>query len=168
MATTSPPAQAQAAALPLSGRVAIVTGASGPAEALAAELPSAVAVKADVSDEAGVRSLFDAAESACGGGAAHILVACAGHAVSTIPTLAATSAADFDATFAVNTRGAFLCLREAANRLRRCGGGRIVAVSSTLAVTLRPGYGAYAGSKAAVEAMVRVMAKEAGASRTRG
>uniref|UniRef100_A0A0E0AG95 Uncharacterized protein n=1 Tax=Oryza glumipatula TaxID=40148 RepID=A0A0E0AG95_9ORYZ len=190
MATNSAPAQAQAAALPLSGRVAIVTGASrgigraiaihlaslgasvvvgyasssGPAEALAAELPSAVAVKADVSDEAGARSLFDAAEAAFGGGAAHILVACAGLAVSTYPRLADTSAADFDAAFAVNARGAFLCLREAANRLRRGGGGRIVAVSSTLAATLLPGYAAYAASKAAVEAMVRVMAKEVGAS----
>ncbi|XBJ20348.1 hypothetical protein VPH35_011189 [Triticum aestivum] len=79
------------AALPLGGRVAIVTCASrgigraiaahlsslgasvvlgyasstADADALATELPRAVAVRADVSEEAGVRSLFDAAESAC-------------------------------------------------------------------------------------------------------
>uniref|UniRef100_A0A8I7B4M1 Uncharacterized protein n=2 Tax=Hordeum vulgare subsp. vulgare TaxID=112509 RepID=A0A8I7B4M1_HORVV len=185
---TSPPAPA--ATLPLAGRVAIVTGASRgighaiaihlsslgaslvlgyasssqQADALAAELPRAVAVKADVSDEAGVRSLFDAAESAFGG-AAHILVACAGMAIGTYPSLANTATADFDSVFAVNTRGAFLCLREAANRLRRGGGGRIVAVSSTLAATLLPGYAAYAASKAAVEAMVRVAAKELGSAR---
>ncbi|XP_020191815.1 NADPH-dependent aldehyde reductase-like protein, chloroplastic [Aegilops tauschii subsp. strangulata] len=187
-AITSP--AAPAATLPLAGRVAIVTGASRgigrgiathlsslgaslvlgyasssqQADALAAELPRAVAVKADVSDEAGVRSLFDAAESAFGG-AAHILVACAGLGIGTYPSLANTSTADFDNVFAVNTRGAFLCLREAANRLRRGGGGRIVAVSSTLAATLLPGYAAYAASKAAVEAMVRVAAKELGSAR---
>ncbi|KAM0846882.1 hypothetical protein ACQ4PT_055393 [Festuca glaucescens] len=187
-ATISSPAPA--ASLPLAGRVAIVTGASRGigraiaihlsslgaslvlgyassselADALAAELPSAVAVRADVSDEAGVRSLFDAAESAFGG-AAHILVACAGLALQTYPSLATTATADFDAVFAVNTRGAFLCLREAANRLRRGGGGRIVAVSSSLAVTLLPGYAAYPASKAAVEAMVRVTAKELGPAR---
>uniref|UniRef100_A0ACD5V0H4 Uncharacterized protein n=1 Tax=Avena sativa TaxID=4498 RepID=A0ACD5V0H4_AVESA len=184
-ATTSSPVAA--ASPPLAGRVAIVTGASRGigraiathlaslgaslvlgyassselADALAAELPRAVAVRADVSDEAGVRSLFDAAESAFGG-AAHILVACAGLAIQTYPTLATTATADFDAVFAVNTRGAFLCIREAANRLRRGGGGRIVAVSSTLAATLLPGY---AASKAAVEAMVRVAAKELGPAR---
>ncbi|KAM0862441.1 hypothetical protein ACQ4PT_045272 [Festuca glaucescens] len=75
------------------------------------------------------------------------------------PSLATTATADFDAVFAVKTRRAFLCLREAANRLCRGGGGRIVAVSSSLAVTLLPGY---AASKAAVEAMVRVTAKELG------
>lgn len=187
-ATTSFPAPK--ATLPLAGRVAIVTGASRgigraiathlaslgaslvlgyasnskQADELAAELPHAVAVKADVADEAGVRSLFDAAESAFGG-AAHILVACAGVAVPTYPALADTATEDFDAAFAVNTRGAFLCLREAANRLRRGGGGRIVAVSSTLAATLLPGYAVYAASKAAVEAMVRVAAKELGRTR---
>uniref|UniRef100_A0A0D9WVY8 NAD-dependent epimerase/dehydratase domain-containing protein n=1 Tax=Leersia perrieri TaxID=77586 RepID=A0A0D9WVY8_9ORYZ len=86
------------------------------------------------------------------GDAAHILVACAGLAVTTYPSLAATTAAEFDAAFAVNTRGAFLCLREAANRIPHGGGGRIVAVSSTLAATLLPGY---AASKAAVEAMAK-------------
>ncbi|XP_044951863.1 NADPH-dependent aldehyde reductase-like protein, chloroplastic [Hordeum vulgare subsp. vulgare] len=102
-----------------------------------------------------------AAESAFGG-AAHILVACAGMGIGTYPSLANTATADFDSVFAVNTRGAFLCLREAANRLRRGGGGRIVAVSSTLAATLLPGY---AASKAAVEAVVRVAAKELGSAR---
>ncbi|KQK20790.1 NADPH-dependent aldehyde reductase-like protein, chloroplastic [Brachypodium distachyon] len=193
MATPSAqaPTPAATATLPLAGRVAIVTGASrgigraiatqlaslgaslvigyasssSLADALAAELiPRAVAVRADVSSEAGVRALFDAAESAFHG-PAHILVACAGLGIGTYPSLATTSTLDFDAVFSVNTRGAFLCIREAANRLARGGGGRIVAVSSTLAATLLPGYAAYAASKAAVEAMVRVAAKELGGAR---
>ncbi|KAF0907871.1 hypothetical protein E2562_022275 [Oryza meyeriana var. granulata] len=178
-------ASSQATAQPLTGRVAIVTGASrgigrgiaihlsalgaslvlgyasraAEADTLAAELPRAVAVKADVADEAAVRSLFDAAESAFGAGA-HIVVANAGVVDEKAPSLADTATADFDRTFAVNTRGAFLCLREAANRLHRGGGGRIVAITSMTVATLPPGYSAYTASKAAVEAMVRTVAKE--------
>ncbi|XP_062188582.1 NADPH-dependent aldehyde reductase-like protein, chloroplastic [Phragmites australis] len=174
-----------AASAPLAGRVAIVTGASrgigraiaahlsslgaslvlgyassdAEAEALAASLPRAVAVRADVSDEAGVRSLFDAAESAFGAGA-HILVANAGVLDDKYPSLADTTTESFDRTLAVNARGVFLCLREAANQLPRGGGGRIVAVTSSVVGSLPTGYAAYTASKAAVEAMVRTMAKE--------
>ncbi|CAN6203122.1 unnamed protein product [Urochloa humidicola] len=175
------------AAQPLAGRVAIVTGASrgigraiaahlsslgaslvlgyasraDEADALAASLPRAVAVRADVSDEAGARSLFDAAESAFGGAAApHILVANAGVLDDKYPTVADTATEDFDRVVAVNLRGAFLCLREAARRLPRGGGGRIVAVTSSVVGSLPPGYAAYTASKAAVEALVRTMAKE--------
>ena len=130
------------------------------ADALAAELPRAVAIRADVADEAGVRSLFDAAGSAFGCGAPHILVANAGVLDDKYPSLAATATDDFDRVLAVNTRGAFLCLREAANRLPRGGGGRIVAVTSSVVGSLPTGYAAYTASKAAVEAMVRTMAKE--------
>ncbi|XP_042404472.1 NADPH-dependent aldehyde reductase-like protein, chloroplastic [Zingiber officinale] len=182
-----------AAALPLSGRVAIVTGASrGIGRAIAAHLaslgaslvlcyssnsvaadqlasqlnsssdqpPRAVSVRADVSDAEAVKSLFDAAESAFGGRAAHIFIACAGVLDDKYPTLSATTDEDWDRTFAVNTRGAFLCCREAANRLVRGGGGRIVCITSSTVASLRPGYGAYVASKAAVEAMVKVLAKE--------
>ncbi|CAA7403973.1 unnamed protein product [Spirodela intermedia] len=191
------PAAAAAAAappselLPLTGRVAIVTGgsrgigaaiaahlaalgaklvvnytsSSGAAHSLTATLnassadPRAVAVQADVSDPAAVKALFDRAEEAFGS-EAHILVCCAGVLVSSYPSLAATTEDSFDHMFRVNTRGAFLCCREAANRLPRGGGGRIIAVSSSMVAQRKPGFAAYAGSKAAVEAMVTVLAKE--------
>ncbi|KAJ1287900.1 hypothetical protein BS78_02G046000 [Paspalum vaginatum] len=184
-ASASAPKPASSAHQPLAGRVAVVTGASrgigraiaahlsslgasvvlgyasrgDEAGALAASLPRAVAVRADVSDEAGVRSLFDAAESAFGAGA-HILVANAGVLDARYPSVADTSTESFDRVVAVNLRGAFLCLREAANRLPRGGGGRIVAVTSSVTASLPTGYAAYTASKAAVEAMVRTMAKE--------
>lgn len=63
-------------------------------------------------------------------------------------------------TFSVNTRGTFLCCREAANRLKRGSGGRIILLSSSLVAALKTNYGAYTASKAAVETMARVLAKE--------
>lgn len=53
-----------------------------------------------------------------------------------------------------------MCAKEAANRLKRGSGGRIILLSSSMAAALRPGFGAYAASKAAVEAMVKILAKE--------
>nr|CAB3455787.1 unnamed protein product [Digitaria exilis] len=173
---------------PLAGRVAIVTGASrgigraiashlsslgaslvlgyasstADAAALAASLP-----RADVSDEAGVRSLFAAAEtsfsfsdSGGGGGGPHIVFVNAGVLDDTYPTVATTTTDAFDRVVAVNLRGAFRCLREAANRVTRGGGGRIVAVTSSVVGSLPAGYAAYTATKAAVEALVRTMAKE--------
>jgi len=62
--------------------------------------------------------------------------------------------------FRVNTRGSFLCCKEAAKRLKRGGGGRIILLTSSLTEALIPGQGAYTASKAAVEAMVKILAKE--------
>lgn len=44
--------------------------------------------------------------------------------------------------------------------MKRGGGGRIICLSSSLVGSLKPGYVAYAASKAAVEAMVKILAKE--------
>ncbi|XP_057485428.1 NADPH-dependent aldehyde reductase-like protein, chloroplastic [Actinidia eriantha] len=121
--------------------------------------PRAITFQADVSDPAQVKSLFDAAESAFNS-QPHILVNSAGVLDPKYPTLFNTEIDDFDKTFRVNARGAFVCCREAANRLRHGGGGRIVCLTSSMAAALRPGFAAYAASKAAVEAMVKVLAKE--------
>ncbi|KAK2417491.1 NAD(P)-binding Rossmann-fold superfamily protein [Trifolium repens] len=60
----------------------------------------------------------------------------------------------------INAKGAFLCAKETANRLKRGGGGRIILLTSSLVASLKAGYGAYAASKAAVEAMTKILAKE--------
>ncbi|CAL5369367.1 unnamed protein product [Camellia sinensis] len=176
--------------LPLDGRVAIVTGGSrgmgraitlhlrslgaklvinyssnaNQAELLASELnssshPVAIAVRADVSDPDQVKALFDRAEQEfnC---PPHILVNCAGILDPKYPSVANTTVEDWDSTFNVNTKGAFLCCREAADRLKRGGGGRIIMITSSLVGNLLPGYGAYAASKAAVETMTKIVAKE--------
>nr|VDD53398.1 unnamed protein product [Brassica oleracea] len=90
----------------------------------------------------------------------HILVNSAGVLDPKYPSIANTSVEDFDRTFSVNTKGAFLCSKEAANRLKQGGGGRIILLTSSMTRGLKPGFGAYAASKAAVETMVKILAKE--------
>ncbi|EEF36932.1 short-chain type dehydrogenase, putative [Ricinus communis] len=121
--------------------------------------PRAIAVQANVSDPTHVKFLFDEAERVFGC-QVHVFVNSAGTLDSKYPSIADTSLEGFDLTFSINTRGAFLCCKEAANRLKRGGGGRIVVLSSSQVGALRPGFGAYAASKAAVEAMVKILAKE--------
>jgi 3-oxoacyl-[acyl-carrier protein] reductase len=64
----------------------------------------------------------------------------------------------YDWTFAVNTKGTFLCLREAAKCMR--SGGRIVNLSSTGVFNAHPGYAIYSAAKSAVEVFTRVLCKE--------
>ncbi|KAK3013292.1 hypothetical protein RJ639_008200 [Escallonia herrerae] len=140
---------------------------SNQADLLASELnktanssnPIAIAVRANISEPAQVKMLFDRAEEEFGS-QAHIMVNMAGVLDSKYPSIRDTTVEDWDMTFDVNTKGAFLCGREAANRLRRGGGGRIIMVSTSLIGASRPGYGAYTASKAAVEAMTKILAKE--------
>ncbi|MGO4448382.1 SDR family oxidoreductase [Phyllobacterium sp. TAF24] len=134
------------------------SGDAAPAEALARQIEdnggSALTAKADVSDADAVARMFDAAEAAFGG--VDVLVNNAG-ILKAIP-LAETSDAEFDRHFAINVKGTFNTLREAAKRLR--DGGRIVNFSSTTLALNMPGYAIYNGTKAAVEAFTHVFAKE--------
>ena len=175
--------------MPNSNRVAIVTGASRgigaavarrlaqdgltvainyasgaeAAEALATEIHAAggtaAAFKADVSDPAAVRALFDAVEQRFGG--VDVLVNNAG--IMKLAPLAQTDDQTFDQTIAINLKGVFNGMREAAQRLRE--GGRIVSFSSSVVGLYQPTYAVYAATKAAVEAMTHVLAKELGAKR---
>ena len=114
----------------------------------------ALSAKADVSDAASVAQLFDRAEQAFGG--VDILVNNAG--VIALAPVAEMSDADADRLIDINLKGTFNTLREAAKRLR--DNGRIINFSSSVVGLLQPGYGMYAASKAAVEALTSVLAKE--------
>ncbi len=131
---------------------------AAPAEALVRKIEQAggraLAAKADISDADSVRRMFDAAEAAFGG--VDVLVNNAG--VMTLASIADSDDASFDRHIAVNLKGTFNTLREAAKRLR--SGGRIINFSSSVVGMLMPTYGVYAATKAAVEAMTRVLAKE--------
>ncbi len=114
----------------------------------------ALTAQADVADTEAVRRLFDAAEAAFGG--VDALVNNAG--VMTLAPVAETSDEAFDRQVSINLKGSFNTLREAARRLR--DGGRIITLSSSVVGMLQPGYGVYAATKAAVEALTSVLAKE--------
>jgi 3-oxoacyl-[acyl-carrier protein] reductase len=64
----------------------------------------------------------------------------------------------FDQHVAVNLKGTFNCLREAGKRLR--DGGRIVNFSSSVVGLYQPTYGVYAATKAGVETLTHILAKE--------
>ncbi|WP_375691931.1 SDR family oxidoreductase [Pseudooceanicola sp. LIPI14-2-Ac024] len=114
----------------------------------------AVAVQADLSRPEGAARLFDAAEAAFG--TVGILVNNAG--IMELSPVGATADETFDRQVAVNLGGPFRTMRAAATRLAE--GGRIVNFSSSVVGLYQPGYATYAATKAAVEAMTRVLAKE--------
>ncbi|KAG0570860.1 hypothetical protein M758_6G185200 [Ceratodon purpureus] len=174
--------------LSLAGKTAVVTGGSqgigreislllakqgakvvvnyassaGKANEIVAEIEAgkgtAIAVQADVSKGGSVKALFDAAEAAFG--KVHIVVNCAGVILSNYPALANTTEDEWDNIYSVNTKGAFLVSREAANRIPPASGGRIVNITTSVVSSLIPNYAAYASSKAAVECFTLILAKE--------
>jgi 3-oxoacyl-[acyl-carrier protein] reductase len=145
-------------------KIAVVVNYAHGAEAAAAIVAAiasaggrALAVAADLSQPASAARLFDAAESELGG--VDILVNNAG--IMSLAAIAETSDRDFEQTIAVNLTGVFRLVREGARRLR--DGGRIVNFSSSVVGLYQPRYGAYAASKAAVEALTHILAKEVAA-----
>lgn len=172
-------------AAPLSGRIALVTGAgvrvgraialaladagadvavhyhgsAGPAEDVVSTIRSqgrrAVALRADLSDAEACRGLVRATLGELGG--LHLLVHSAAnfHRVSLEETDEAVWAAAMD----LNARAGMLLVREAAATLRERH-GRVVLISDALAVDPVRGYLAHAVSKAAVEGLVRALARE--------
>ena len=116
----------------------------------------ATAIQADVADAASVRRLFDEAQRLYG--RIDVLVNNAGIMPPSLPPLADTDDATFDRLIAVNLKGSFNTLREAAARLQT--GGRIVNFSSSVIGLALPGYAVYAATKAAIETMTNILAKE--------
>jgi 3-oxoacyl-[acyl-carrier protein] reductase len=112
------------------------------------------AFAADVADEASVSALFDAVDGQFGHLDAVVHTAGINHPVP----LTDLDLADFDAIHRVNVRGTFVVNQQAARRVR--AGGSIVNVSSSMVRFAPPGLGAYAASKAAVDALTRILAKE--------
>jgi 3-oxoacyl-[acyl-carrier protein] reductase len=114
----------------------------------------AIAVRADVSDSTAVKRLFDEATSAFGG--VDVLVNNAG--VMLLSTIAETDDKMFDRQVAINLKGVFNGMREAARRLR--SGGRIISFSSSVVGLYQPTYGPYAATKGGIEALTHILANE--------
>lgn len=133
-------------------------GKSQEADKVVAEIKSkggkAVALKADVADPTEVQALFRSARD--GLGPIHAVVHTAG--IMPLATIESGDLALFDRVIAINLRGTFIVLSEAAKAVE--GGGRIIAFSSSVVAKAFPTYGAYVASKAGVEGLVHVLANE--------
>lgn len=135
------------------------------AEAVAAEIEAqggrAAALQADISDEAQVKGLFEAAQAALGR-----ITALVNNAGFSGPSgrLDAASPEDIRRVVEVNYLGTVWCCREAVRRMstRNGGaGGAIVNLSSGAASLGSPGaYVWYAGAKGAVDSFTLGLAKE--------
>lgn len=135
------------------------TAARGVAEAVDLSGGRALPVQADLSRPGAAEELYRRAEHELG--PLDVLVNNAAPADVRPAPLAETSDGDWDRTMTVNARSVFATMREAAQRLR--DGGRIVNISTVNTVMPRPGVGAYAASKAAVEQLTAVASRELGA-----
>lgn len=114
----------------------------------------ATAIQADVSNPLAVAELFEQAESAFA--APNVLVNSAG--IMHLSSLAECSDESFQSMMDVNVKGTFNTLRQAANKLQK--GGRIINLSTSVLGLSLPTYAVYSATKAAVEAMTTIFAKE--------
>lgn len=130
----------------------------GYADAVVNEITSrggiALAIKADISNPAETKQLFEEAIDAFG----PIDVLVSNAAIQVHKLFNQHSEEDLDNIINVNAKGVFRLLQEASNHLS--DNGHIVAISTSLTSMMVPGYAAYTGAKAAVEQYVRSLAKE--------
>ncbi len=116
----------------------------------------AIAVQADLSHSEAARILFDKAENTLG--KVTILVNNAG--IMELSPVAEVTDASFERQLSLNLLGPFRLMREASSRL--ADNGRIINFSSSVVGLYQPTYAAYAATKAALEAMTKIAAKELG------
>ncbi|MFJ9246781.1 SDR family oxidoreductase [Streptomyces sp. NPDC101776] len=114
----------------------------------------AIPVGGDVADEEAMSAAFDAVEAEFGG--IDVVVNTAG--IMALSPIATLDLDDLDRMHRTNIRGTFVVSQQAARRVR--GGGAIINFSTTVTRTKFPTYGGYVASKAAVEAMTLVLARE--------
>lgn len=114
----------------------------------------AIAVQADVADAAAVEQLFATAKRHFG--RVDVVVNSAG--IMTNVSIADCSSEQFEQLVRTNLTGAFCVLGSAARHINQ--GGRIIALSTSVIGKALPTYGPYSATKAAVEALVHVLANE--------
>jgi len=112
------------------------------------------AFAADIADVDAVATLFDDVENRFG----HLDVVVHTAGINRPAAVTDLDLADFDEIHRVNVRGTFVVNQQAARRVR--GGGSIVNVSTSMVKVAPPSLSAYAASKAAVDVLTRILAKE--------
>jgi 3-oxoacyl-[acyl-carrier protein] reductase len=123
-------------------------------EEIAAHGQHGAAFAADVTDEEAVSALFDAVEDRF----EHLDAVVHTAGINRSAALTDLDLADFDAIHRVNVRGTFVVNQQAGRRVRE--GGSIVNISSHVVRLSPPELSAYTASKAAVDALTRIFAKE--------
>ncbi len=116
----------------------------------------ALAIQADVAEEAAVQSLF--AQTLEAFGRVDVLVNSAG--ITRDGLMMRMSQADFDAVVDTNLKGTFLCMKAAARPMVKQRYGRIVNLSSVVGLHGNAGQVNYAASKAGVIGMTKSLAQE--------
>jgi len=122
----------------------------------------AVAVQGDVSKERDVQRLFTETQRAFG--RLDVLVNNAG--VYQFTPLAGITGEEFDRQFGINVKGLLLASREAVKHFAK-EGGNIINIGSTVTSLAPPQSAVYTATKAAVDAVTRVLAKELGPEKIR-
>ncbi|MCC6164453.1 MAG: 3-oxoacyl-ACP reductase FabG [Acidobacteria bacterium] len=170
--------------LDLSGKVAIVTGASrgigrqtaltlagagatvvltsrgDAAEAVAAEVSAAggeaLAIAADVADAGAVQRVIETTVERFG--RIDVLVNNAG--ITRDQLLLRMKRDDWDAVIATNLTGTFLCTQAVLKTMLRQRGGRIISISSVVGQSGNPGQTNYAATKAGIIGFSKALARE--------
>ncbi len=131
-------------------------GDPAPADELVQQITQAGGIAkgfaADVSVVADIAGLFAAVVAEFGG--LDIVVANAGVAIADL------TEADFDRLQAVNYKGTFFVLQQAARHVR--AGGRIIQISSSSTLYPAAGLGGYASSKATGRVLTEILTQELG------
>ncbi|OON82961.1 SDR family oxidoreductase [Streptomyces tsukubensis] len=123
-------------------------------ESVTAAGGTAVALPGDIAEPTEMSELFDAAERRFGG--IDVVVNTAG--IMRLAPLAEMELDAFDRMHRVNVRGTFVVSQLAARRLPP--GGALINFSTSVTRLQQPGYGGYAATKGAVEAMTLILARE--------
>lgn len=115
---------------------------------------NAISVGGDVADLDEMTAAFDVVEETFGG--LDVVVNTAG--IMKLAPIATLDLDELDQMHRINIRGTFVVSQQAARRVR--SGGAIINFSTSVTRTKFPTYGAYVASKAAVESMTLVLARE--------
>jgi NAD(P)-dependent dehydrogenase (short-subunit alcohol dehydrogenase family) len=144
-------------------RVAILDVDRDGAARLAGELEGALALHADVADEAAMEEAFRVVDAELGG----LDVVVAGAGVGAEGSLEDIDPPQFDAAVGINLRGSYLAARLGIPRLRASGDGCLVFVSSNAGLVARAFDPVYGATKAAQIQLMRSLALSLAADRIR-
>src|ERR1700722_11288342 len=140
------------------GVVVNYAGNAAKAEDVVSEITSAggraLAIQADIANPDDVTQLFEKTLKSFG----QIQVVVNNAGIMPLSPIVKGDVEAFDKVIAINLRGAFLVLAQAAQHVVE--GGRIIALSSSVLAKSFPTYGPYIAAKAGVEGLVHVLANE--------